>query len=105
MSERAEGAPPELSAAAATLYGTRPEEFVAARGALVKELRAAKARDAAREVATWRRPSVADWGLNLVARRGDAVVADFLGAAATAREAQGGALDGRAGTPDLRAAV
>ena len=105
MSEPAAAGTPELAAAAATLYGTRPEEFVAARAAIVKELRAAKARDAAREVATWRRPSVADWGLNQVARQADSPLPAFLAAAATARDAQAGALEGRGGAGDLRAAV
>ena len=95
----------DLAAVAAELFGVRPEEFVAARGAAVKRLRAAKARDAAAEVAGWRRPSVADWALNLAAREAESPVAAFLEAAAAARDAQAAALAGREVPGGLRAAV
>ena len=49
------------------LYATVPTEFVAARNALVKELRRAKERDEAALVAALRRPDWTDWALNVVA--------------------------------------
>jgi hypothetical protein len=90
---------------AAELFGVPPEEFVAARGAIVKRLRAAKDRDAASEVAGWRRPSVADWALNLVARRSGSTVERFLEVAESARGAQEAAVEGRADAGRLRAVV
>ena len=63
------------------LYSAAPEEFVAARDALVKELRAAKDRDTAAEVARLRRPSVPDWALNVVATAHPDAVNDLLDAA------------------------
>jgi hypothetical protein len=79
------------------LYTLPPEEFVASRNALAKELRAAKDRETAAEVATLRRPSVVDWALNVVARDHADLVTDALAAAAALREAQGAAVEGRSG--------
>ena len=50
------------------LYAVRPEEFVAARAALVKELKADGQKAEAAQVAKRRRPSVVAWALNQVAR-------------------------------------
>ncbi|MGV3758916.1 MAG: hypothetical protein ACO1PW_05150 [Actinomycetota bacterium] len=50
------------------LYDLRPEEFVAARDALVKELRAAGERGEATAVKALRRPSAAAAALNRAAR-------------------------------------
>jgi hypothetical protein len=81
-----------------------PEEFVATRNALVKELRKAGDRDQAAEVAALRRPSVPDWALNVVAHDHPDELAPFLAAAERSRLAQRDAASGRAGT-DLRGAI
>ena len=86
------------------LYTVPPEEFVAARNATVKELRAAKDRDTAAVVAKLRRPSVADWALNTVSAEHADELADALDAAARMHEAQAAAVEGRDG-PDVRGAV
>jgi hypothetical protein len=50
------------------LYGLEPSEFVAARDALARRLRAAGDRAAAADVAKLRRPSTVAWALNRAAR-------------------------------------
>ncbi len=50
------------------LYRLPPEDFVAARDALVRELRADGLRDEAADVKSMRRPTVAAWALNQAAR-------------------------------------
>jgi hypothetical protein len=50
------------------LYGLPPGDFTGARDARVKELRAAGDRDAANAVKALRRPTVAAWALNQLAR-------------------------------------
>jgi len=86
------------------LYTVPPEEFVAARNAAVKELRAAKDRESAAVVAKLRRPSVADWALNTVAVEQPDALAAVLEAASQMRQAQEAAVEGREG-PDVRSAV
>lgn len=85
------------------LFSVRPEEFVAARNALVKSLKAAGERERAVDVAAWRRPTPIDWALNQVARDDADAIDRFTGAAAAAQKAQASALSGR--REDLRAAV
>src|SRR5512135_2860648 len=53
----------------AGLYGLPLDEFVKRRDALVRELRKAGERDRAAEVATLKRPTVAAWTVNQLARR------------------------------------
>ena len=80
------------------LYAAEPEEFVAARNALAKQLKAAGDKDTAAEVAKLRRPPVSAWALNQVARsRPDEIEALMTSAADLA-----GALADPAGA-DLRA--
>jgi hypothetical protein len=86
------------------LFATPPPEFVAARNALAKRLRAEKRRDEAGAVAKLRRPSWIDWALNAVAASQPAVVGDFADAAEVLREAQAASIEGRDG-PDLRGAL
>ena len=87
------------------LYATVPTEFVAARNALVKELRRAKERDEAALVAALRRPDWTDWALNVVAAEHDRRRrASSRTAAGDVRDAQAAAIEGRAG-PDVRAAL
>lgn len=80
------------------LYAAEPEEFVAARNALAKQLKAAGDKDTAAAVAKLRRPPVSAWALNQVARsRPDEIEALMTAAADLA-----GALADPAGA-DLRA--
>ncbi len=83
---------------------TRPDEFVSARNALAKQLRADGDRDGATALTSLRRPSWIDWALNTAAAEQVAVVDEFAGAAAAMRDAQHAALEGRSGV-DLRAAI
>jgi hypothetical protein len=86
------------------LYTGPPEEFVAARTATVKELRAAGDRPTAAEVAKLRRPSIQDWALNSVAAEHADAMGAALDAAARMRDAQAAAVEGR-GPSDVRSAV
>lgn len=74
---------------------TPPPEFVAARNALAKELRAAGERDDASAVAALRRPSWVDWALVRVADDDPDAVVAFAAAAAAMRDAQDAAVGGR----------
>src|SRR5690349_11259326 len=69
------------------LYALDPAEFVAARDALVKELKAEGAKEAAAEIARLRRPSVGAHALNQVAREHPALVEAALDAGIALREA------------------
>jgi hypothetical protein len=85
------------------LFTAAPEEFVAARNALAKSLRASGQKEAAAEIAGLRRPTVSDWALNVVAHRHPDAVAALLDAAAELRRIQAGAIEGRGG--DVRGAL
>ncbi|MFJ4686739.1 hypothetical protein [Streptomyces sp. NPDC088789] len=69
------------------LYGLRPSEFVAARDAYVARAREAKDTAAAKAVAALRRPVLAAWAANQLARQRPDETARFLALAATLREA------------------
>jgi hypothetical protein len=86
------------------LYATVPTEFVAARNAVVKDLRRAKERDEAALVAALRRPDWTDWALNVAAAEKTEAVEEFARAASDVRDAQTAAIEGRDG-PDVRAAL
>jgi hypothetical protein len=58
----------EAEDAVAGLYQLPVAEFVAARDQLVRQLRAAGDREAARRVAALRRPSISAWAANQLAR-------------------------------------
>lgn len=86
------------------LLATPPSEFVAARNALAKSLRAQRRRDEAAAVAGLRRPSWVDWALNAIAGSAATEFERFADTAAALRDAQAAAIEGRDG-PDLRAAL
>ena len=91
------------------LYGLDPEEFVPARDAIVRELKKTD-REAAARVAKLRKPTVAAWGVNVVAREHPQQIAALLTAGERLRVAQDAALRGDAGalrkaTAERRAAV
>jgi hypothetical protein len=78
------------------LYGLPLEEFTPARDALAKELKAAGRKDEAAEVKSLRKPSVAAWALNRVAREHPDAIEGLRAAGAVLREAQGEAMAGDA---------
>ena len=81
-----------LSAAADELYGADPAGFVARRGELVKQARTAGDKALATHIAALRRPTVAAWYMNLLARAGSTELDELIDLGATMRQAQG-ALD------------
>ncbi|HEV7194872.1 MAG TPA: hypothetical protein VGN19_02940 [Pedococcus sp.] len=81
--------PPTLAEAMQTLYAAGPEEFMAVRRELVAGARAAGDRDLATELGALRKPSVAAWAINLVARVTPGVLADLVGLGERMRDAQG----------------
>ena len=83
------------------LFAVEPERFVAERNALVRRLRAEKERELAARVAAWRRPSPAEWALNVVAREQPGLVERLVAATLEVRAAQAAAVTGAPGT-DLR---
>jgi hypothetical protein len=96
--------PPQTTtpdAEAERLYGLEPEEFVAARDAAVKALRGEGRRAEAAAVAKLRKPSVAAWVVNRLARDEAGLVEALLDAGARLREVQlaGGS------SSDLRTAI
>ena len=60
--------PVDLDARLDELFAAPPDGFVAAREAIVKELKQAGRRDEAAVVHALRRPTVAVWGVNQMAR-------------------------------------
>jgi hypothetical protein len=79
------------------LFALPPGEFVAARDRLVRQLRAEQRRDDAAAVKALRRPTVAVWALNQLARREPAQLGELLDAAESLREAQARAVSGAGG--------
>jgi hypothetical protein len=101
--------PPEPSVGD-DLYDVAPNSFVAARDALVRELKAGGARETADQVAAMRRPTRSAWALNQVARREPALIDAYLDSVAVLRAATDDALAGdatgvRPAQHDERAAV
>lgn len=77
-----------LSAAADELYGADPAMFVARRTELVKQARAGGDKALATRIGALRRPTVAAWYMNLLARSGATELDDLIDLGATMREAQ-----------------
>ena len=78
------------------LFAAPPAEFVQARNALVRRLRAAGQREAAEELSQRRRPTPSVWALNQVARQRPALVEGFRSTAEQMRAATQDALAGDA---------
>lgn len=87
------------------LYGLPLGEFVPARDALAKRLRADGRRDDAAAVTALRRPSAAAWAVNQLMRTQRRAAGELLDAGAALVEAQAGVLAGRRGAGDLRTAA
>ncbi|MFD3665292.1 hypothetical protein ACFWVF_32615 [Streptomyces sp. NPDC058659] len=69
------------------LYGLKPSDFVAARDGYVVEARKAKDPEAAKAIAALRRPALAAWAANLLARQRPEETRQFLALGKTLREA------------------
>ncbi|MEU2244647.1 hypothetical protein ABZ572_35240 [Streptomyces sp. NPDC018338] len=69
------------------LYGLKPSDFVAARDRYVAEARKAKDPGAAKAIASLRRPALAVWAANLLARQRPRETRQFLTLGETLREA------------------
>jgi hypothetical protein len=80
----------------AALYAIVPDQFVAARDALVRRLRTRGDKAEAARVAKLRRPPPTTWALNQVARHTPALIEGLLGAGAVLRSAMEKALRGDA---------
>jgi hypothetical protein len=76
------------------LYREHPEEFVAGRDRLAKDVRAAGDREEADRIKKLRRPSVAAWLINRIALSSPEPLEEFAEASRRLEEAQGRALDG-----------
>jgi hypothetical protein len=78
-----------LSAAADELYGADPAGFVARRSELVKQARSAGDKALATQIAALRRPTVAAWYMNLLARAGSTELDELIDLGGAMRQAQG----------------
>lgn len=93
------------------LFALPPEEFTPRRDALAKELKAAKEGELAAKVKGLRRPTVAAWALNQVARRHADEVEALIAAGTALAQAQARLMEGdkesgiREATQERRAAV
>ncbi len=85
----------------AELFTVPPEEFVARRDQLVRELRQAGDKAAAGEVKALRRPTVAAWAVNQLAARHPEELSELVALGERLREAHGALLEG-AGTASIR---
>ena len=84
----------EVDARVDALYAGPPEEFVAARDRLAADLKASGDPEAAKSVKALRRPTVAAWALNQLARRHPDDVQALLDAGRDLRDAQAKAMAG-----------
>src|SRR3989440_3015544 len=85
---------PELESELDRLYGLPLEEFTAARNELSTRLRKAGQAEAAESVRTFRKPSVAVWAVNQLARRHADEVHELVTAGERLRDAQVTAMRG-----------
>jgi hypothetical protein len=86
---------PELESELDRLYGLPLEEFTAARNELATRLRKAGQGDAAESVRAFRKPSVAGWAVNQLARRHADDVHELVTAGERLRDAQVTAMRGK----------
>jgi hypothetical protein len=91
----------DIDRAVDELFSVEPSEFIAARDALVKELRDAGDKEGAAEVKALRRPTVAAWAINQLARLDPEGIEEVVEAGEALRTAS----LGRTGAKDLREAV
>jgi hypothetical protein len=87
------------------LYGLPLDEFIGARDALAKELRAAGDRDGAAAVKALKKPSVAAWAVNQALRTQGKAARELWQAGDALAAAQEAILGGKGSGADLRAAT
>jgi hypothetical protein len=95
---------PDLEDVVGRLYGLPLEEFTRERDAAARELRKAKERDAAAEVAKLPKPSQGSWAANALVRERRDLIDALLAAGDELRAAQEGAVAGK-GAGALREAA
>src|SRR5690242_19951675 len=86
------------------LYGLPLERFTPERDALVKELRKEGDREAAARVKSLRKPTVAAWAVNQLARSQPQAIRELGDAGEALRDAQAAIVAGKGSADDLRAA-
>lgn len=79
---------PALTEALQALYAVEPDAFMAARRERVAAARAGGDRESATEIGKLRKPTVAAWAMNLLARQAPEVVEDLVALGARMRAAQ-----------------
>jgi hypothetical protein len=89
--------PPSVERELDRLYSLRPSEFVAARQEVARALRQAGDREGAEQVKAARRPTLAAWSVNQLARTEKRGVRTLLNAGKRLRTAQGQVLRGGRG--------
>ncbi len=87
------------------LYRERPEDFVAGRDALARDLRAEGDRDSAAAVKKLRRPSAAAWVINRISSEEPERTRDFVRASEKLADTQRRVLEGDAAGAELRTAA
>lgn len=87
------------------LYGLALDRFIPERDGLARALRADGQREQAATVARLRKPSVAAWAVNQLARTQPGAMAELFSAGDELREIQSEVLAGRRDAPALRAAA
>ncbi len=90
---------------ASDLYGVALERFVAERAVLAKVLRGEGRREEAKRVVGLRKPSIAAWAVNQLARTQRAALADLFAAGDELLRVHAELLDGRGDPGALRAAT
>lgn len=95
----------DLDAAVASLYSGPLDEFVSARDALAKQLRASDRRDQAKEVKALRKPSRTAWALNAAQAHDPALTERVAATVADVLHAQSSGGDLRGTLDQLREAV
>jgi hypothetical protein len=84
------GEPLDLEGARTALYGVPPRDFIAERSALAKHARASGDKDVAAAIQALRKPTVAAWLVNMLARKRPADLTELLELGRDMREGMGG---------------
>jgi hypothetical protein len=95
---------PDLEHELDELYGRPLEEFTKTRNDLAARLKRAHQSEAADAIRALKKPTLAAWSANQLARREPKLVRELLDAAAALRETQQRSLGGRASAGDVTAA-
>jgi hypothetical protein len=81
--------PLDLAAARSRVYGVKPAEFVSVRGDLAKQARSAGDKDLAGQIQSLRKPTLAAWLVNALAREESDALAQLLDLGREMREEMG----------------